>query len=506
MKLLLLFYLCSLQMLQGQVPYFNVQFDYSHKLEAAMRGSIETDSFYIFPVKGGSPYQNIADTSFLLKINKYNQEINYFKVSYFIGQSVTSISKKTSDELIIQGSNYKAPKEYANADNNQYFAVLNKNTLDTILMREYGFPDRSDVFYRHILTSDGGIFSSGWSFGLQPNDRQSLLVFKCDSNLNQQFIKLYSVSQVNNHFGAEVVETPDKGFIIIGTRQVGNPPDFSNALVIKVDSAGNLVFWKEIEHNGDTTELYLTGITKSGVTNYIAVGRRIFNPQVGPGWERSWVVGIDGQGNVLWSKAYAENERSGWSSITPSHDGNFYACGYERDFADAIYKQYATISKLSPLGDLIWHRKYSVEPTGKHYDIFLNVLTTSDGGILCNGTTYGNDTTLQNAWVIKLDSFGCATPGCQTGVGVQALPVGKATPFTLWPNPTAGEFTIETKDGYVLEAIRITSSDGREVVNHPDPGGSTRYAASISDQPGGWYLCSVLVNGVWYVRQFILIK
>jgi len=260
------------------------------------------------------------------------------------------------------------------------------------------------------LTSDGGIFSSGWSFGLQPNDRQSLLVFKCDSNLNQQFIKLYSVSQVNNHFGAEVVETPDKGFIIIGTRQVGNPPDFSNALVIKVDSAGNLVFWKEIEHNGDTTELYLTGITKSGVTNYIAVGRRIFNPQVGPGWERSWVVGIDGQGNVLWSKAYAENERSGWSSITPSHDGNFYACGYERDFADAIYKQYATISKLSPLGDLIWHRKYSVEPTGKHYDIFLNVLTTSDGGILCNGTTYENDTSHQNAWIVKLDSLGCLTP------------------------------------------------------------------------------------------------
>lgn len=490
----------------GQVPYFNVQFDYQNRLETSGYGSVETDSFYIIPSKGASPFQSVGDTSFLLSINKFTAQLDYKKIVYFKGQSVTSVLKK-NNTLVVQGSSYSGVKEYNYVDNNRYLALLDQNTLDTLLIREYGLLNKVDVFSRPILTSEGGIFSAGYSYGLQPQyDRSSLLVFKCDSNLNQQFLKLYSMSQINNHFGAGAVETPDKGFIVVGNRQVGNPVKYVYALIVKVDSLGNQVFWKEIPHQGDTIDLYLRGVNPINNGGYIAVGSLVFNPQVGPGWERSWVVGFDGQGNVLWSKAYAENERSGWQSMTPSHDGNFYACGYERDWVDPQSKQYGTISKLSPTGDLIWHRKYSVEPLAKLYDNFFNVLATSDGGILCNGTTYGPDGSLQNAWVMKLDAWGCASPGCQTGVGVQELPVGKATPFILWPNPTTGELNIEAKENFTLGAIRIFSSDGREVFNQSLSDNSTRFSASLSNRPEGSYVCSVLVNGVWYVRQFVLVK
>ncbi|MEQ1745304.1 MAG: hypothetical protein ABMA02_07760 [Saprospiraceae bacterium] len=327
-------------------------------------------------------------------------------------------------------------------------------------------------------------------------------MFKCDSNLNQQFFKLYSVSQVNNHFGGGVVETPDKGFIIVGTRHVGNPVDFLYALTVKVDSAGDLVYWKEIPHSGDTTDLILVDVKALGNGNYIAVGRMVFDPQVGPGWERSWVVGLDGQGNVLWSKSYAENERSGWNSITPSHDGNFYACGYERDWVDPQSKQYGTISKLAPNGDLIWHRKYSVEPLAKLYDNFFNVLATSDGGILCNGTTFGHDGSLQNAWVIKLDAWGCASPGCQTGVGVAELPVGRNSWVVLSPNPTSGAFRMEATGEHQIEAFRIAALGGRVLL---DQRGLREAAveADLGSEPAGAYVVSVLVDGVWQVRQVV---
>jgi len=504
MRQLILICLCSWQILQGQVPYFNVQFDYDNRLETAALSSIETDSFYIIPIKGASQFQSVADTSFVLKINKFTGGTNYKKISYYEGQSVRNILIK-NNRLFINGSNYNAPKEYI-VDNSQYISLVSVQSFDTILLKNFGLPDRYDSFYRPILTSDGGIFSSGWSFPANPQGNSSLLFFKCDSNLNQLFLKIIpSTVELNkNYLAGGVVETPDKGFLIVGTKHIVLG-FFANALVVKVDSAGNQVFWKEIPHSGDTTELYLVGIAKNGNANYIAVGQRIFNPQVGPGWERSWVVGLDAQGNVLWSKSYAENERSGWASIEASQDGNFYACGYERDFADAIYKQYATISKLAPNGDLIWHRKYSVEPSGKHYDIFFNILVTSDGGILCNGTTYGNDTTRQNAWIVKLDSLGCLSPGCDTGVDVFELPIGNATPFILAPNPTSGVFQIQAKNDLIIDAVRVYAMGGALVYNAPNVK-SNYVSIELNGMSNGPYVCSVLINGTRYIRQIMLLK
>jgi len=491
-------------MLQGQAPYFNVQFDYQNRLETSLFGSVETDSFYILPIKGASPFQSVADTSFLLKINKSTSQIGYIKIAYFEGQSITSLAIKSDSNLVIQGNNYQGPKEYDNVDNNRYLAILDKHTLDTILLKEYGLHGRVDVFYRPIITSDGGIFSAGYSFPANPKGNASLLFFKCDSNLNQQFLKIFppTVELNKNYLAGGVVETPDKGFLIVGTKHIVQG-FFANALVVKVDSTGNQTFWKEVLHSGDTTELYLASIAKNGSTNYIAVGRRIFNPQVGPGWEQSWVVGLDEQGNLLWSRSYAENERSDWAFITPSHDGNFYASGYERDFADTDdYLQYATISKLAPNGDLIWHRKYSVEPTGRHLDIFFNVLATSDGGILCNGTTFGHDGSLQNAWVMKLDAWGCSSPGCQTGVGVEELPVGRNGWVALSPNPTSGKFRVVAVNEHRIEALRILSLDGRVLLDRRGLR-DTAVEADLGDEPAGVYVVSALMDGVWQIRQVV---
>ena len=489
-----------------------MQFDYKNRLETSGFSSLETDSFYIIPSKGGAPQSSIGDTSFLLKINKFTGQLHYKPIIYYEGQSVINVLKKPSEKLLVQGSSYKGVKEYNFVDNNQYFALIDEHTFDTISLQEYGLANRVDVFYRPILTSDGGIFSSGWSYGLQQQyDRSSLLVFKCDSNLNQQFLKLYSVSQVNNHFGTGAIETPDKGFIVVGNRRVGNPVKYVYALIVKVDSLGNQVFWKEIPHQGDTIDLYLRGVNPINNGGYIAVGSLVFNPQVGPGWERSWVVGFDGQGNLLWSKAYAENERSGWNSITPSHDGNFYACGYERDWVDPQSKQYGTISKLSPTGDLIWHRKYSVEPLAKLYDNFFNVLATSDGGILCNGTTFGHDGSLQNAWVVKLDGNGYLSPSQSDCISDTdepiLLPVGQNAWIALSPNPnpTMGAVHIMAKDGHRIETLRVFDTAGR-LIEERHGLHTGEIMTDLGSQKSGVYVFSVLVDRVWTVRQVVKIQ
>jgi hypothetical protein len=485
----------------AQIPYLNVQFDYQNRLETSGFSSTETDSFYIIPTKGASPYSTVADTPFLIRINKFTGQVGFKKLDYYEGFSViNAIPTLNHNRILIQGSKYNAPKETTDVDNDMYMAILNKSTLDTIALKTYGLTNKYDGFFKPIATSDGGFFTSGWDFDLPSTQKQAVVLFKCDSNLHQQFYKLYPPTPGGFYYGGGVLETPDHGFLITGLQE-SSGGDYRDAMLLKIDSLGNLNWKKMYLHNGDTTNRELASIVRQADGTYLTVGQQIINPLFGPTRESSWVAGIDANGNMLWWKAYAENERSGWEKVVPSNDGNFYACGYERDFADSdLYLQYATISKLSPQGDLIWHRRYTVQPAGKHYDAFYNLISTSDGGILCNGTTYQNDTTRQNAWVVKLDSLGCLTPGCNLHVGVVELPVGDATPFVISPNPNDGHFEIRAKNQQHMQAVRVFDAGGRMVFESKE-GNASSVSVSLNHPGAGTYFCSVLMDGVWFVRS-----
>lgn len=218
------------------------------------------------------------------------------------------------------------------------------------------------------------------------------------------------------------------------------------------------------------------------------------------------MVNMNNNGSFLWSKEYDSNFYSYWQTITPSLDGNFYACGSATTLDDSGqqsgFVQHAVISKLSPEGTLIWHRKYSISPSLKLYDFFFNVIATSDGGILCNGTTYENDTTRQNAWIVKLDGYGCLSPGCQTSTEVVELPVGQNSWIVISPNPTSGLIDIVAKEGHQIEALRVFDASGRLVAQreglHDDD-----IEVELGPGPSGVYVVSVLVDGVWNVRQVV---
>jgi hypothetical protein len=198
----------------AQPAYMNVQFDYQNRWETSGFNSIESDSFYILPINGGTPFQNVGDTSFVIKINKYTTDIIYKKIVYFEGQSVVSVLKK-NNTIIINGSNFMGVKEYNNVDNNLYLAALDIESLEPLTVKEYGLTGRVDVLYRPIPTADGGFFSTGLSF--KPTGRSSVVFFKCDSNLNQQYFKLYPSNPTQNYFAAGAVETPDGQILLAGS-------------------------------------------------------------------------------------------------------------------------------------------------------------------------------------------------------------------------------------------------------------------------------------------------
>ncbi|MFN0217006.1 MAG: T9SS type A sorting domain-containing protein [Saprospiraceae bacterium] len=506
-----LFLFCLLlwgRLLSSQQTYFNVQFDYKNYWEYSALSTIENDSFYLLPAASGTPLAAIWDTAFVLKINKYNATVQYKKIAFFEGQSAVNLRKTSnSDRFLLQGRKYPGHSG-TYVDTDIYVCYLNNDALDTSNLKIYGFPNRNDNFYRPLPTSDGGFFSSGWSWDIDASPSyQSLLLFKCDSNLNQQFLKLYPTNPDRHYFGLGCVETPDKGFITVGNKRVESFR--GNALVFKTDMEGDIVWWKEIPYNGDTTYLSFQDIVQKADGTYLITGIRTFDPQLGPGHETFWLVNMDGDGKVLWWKEYDPNLYSGWQTITPSLDGNFYACGvavtYDGSGQQEGYVQHGVISKLTPEGGLLWHRKYTMSPVLRLYDIFFNVLATSDGGILCNGSTYENDTTRQNAWVVKLDGNGCLGPGpgCSTDSEEPIeLPVGKNSWVAISPNPTSGVVSITAQGEHRIEALRIFDPAGRLLMERQRLQ-ETSVEADLGSAPAGVYVVSVLVDGVWNVRQVV---
>lgn len=101
-------------------------------------------------------------------------------------------------------------------------------------------------------------------------------------------------------------------------------------------------------------------------------------------------------------------------------------------------------------GDSLWMRNYAYhdsvidQGTGRFWD----VLPTDDGGCIAAGVTYNPFDTgyppgySQDAWVVKVDSFGCIVPGCQLldGITEQVTNLGDA--LRLWPNPVSGQLHV----------------------------------------------------------------
>ena len=77
--------------------------------------------------------------------------------------------------------------------------------------------------------------------------------------------------------------------------------------------------------------------------------------------------------------------------------------------------------KTTANGDSLWCRKYYYLPGQESVNYLYDVISTSDNGLIaCRYVDlYPPDTGSTDTWVIKLDSIGCDSAGCDTTVGVK---------------------------------------------------------------------------------------
>ncbi len=135
-----------------------------------------------------------------------------------------------------------------------------------------------------------------------------------------------------------------------------------------------------------------------------------------------YLIKTDAAGDTLWTKKYFYPLHQVVYSIDQTTDGGYIMTGNtDNSNGRSLY-----LIKTNATGDTLWTRTYN--PNIDNYGYF--VRQTKDGGfIICGATSTGS-------YIIKTDSLGMVGNG--TGIAEVNYPFD----FSVYPNPSSGNFTI----------------------------------------------------------------
>jgi len=344
---------------------------------------------------------------------------------YEYGWYAESIHKSHDGNYIISGSRWTRTGDSAHA----YLLKINEN-LDILWFKTYSSGKAFSVSHQAIETNDKGCAFIGWSSTSNSNPSQMYLV-KTDSLGNNLWQKEFG--GFNFEEGYALVQTPDSGFILAGDTSPAGSDNY-NVYIVKTDKNGTQ---KWVKSYGTSLFEGATSICNSIDGNYILAGEKSLDVNLEN--TEGFLMKIDIYGNKIWEKNYGlGNYKDGIWKAKVLNDGSIITAGGTNNTVNL--SQAGWISKMDSNGDTIWNRVYDYTAASGMIDVFFDVALTSDGGFIFSGLVSGGDAGNQDGWLVKTDSLGCDTIGCEGSLTVKNESEEYKN-FSLYPNP-ANEFII----------------------------------------------------------------
>jgi len=241
-----------------------------------------------------------------------------------------------------------------------------------------------------IQTSDGGYAIAGFtiSFGAGSGD---FYVVKLDANGNFQWTK--TIGGPASEEGNSLIQTSDGGYAIAGyTTSFG--AGHLDVYVVKLDANGNLQWTKTIGGKKEEAGFSLIQTSDGG---YAITG---FTESFGAGNWDVYVVKLDANGNLQWTKTIGGKGNEEGFSLIQTSDGGYAIAGYTDSFGAGGEDVY--VVKLDANGNLQWTRTIG----GKGWDAGISLIQTSDGGYAIAGHTKSFGAGEWDVYVVKLDAKG----------------------------------------------------------------------------------------------------
>jgi len=500
----------------SQINYFDNQYDSFNHFEILGKVLV-LDSLYLVVGKYGSITENL-DGRLLMWIDLEGEKKRELRMDSLIYQERINphFIEQLSDTLsILQGTKF-----YNNPDNTSDLILtkLNHYSGDTIWNKFYGNDTLTESTAKTIRTNDGGFAIAGWSFKYDwladsTIYQQRMLLVKTDSLGNLEYAGRYTSDSLRVHFASSLVNTPDKGFLIVGHMSKPVIKYRRDSKLLKVDSLGQVEWWVSYEAADSVGSHYVYEILPTADGNYLIGGNKIYIRTDIPNrvdlFQRHSLMKVNPMGDIIWEKEYSQNDWVGWARGICTSKGTFVFCGYEKDYnTDVSPHFYGVLCEIDSTGNLLWYRKYRSSPDDQIYsEYLLSVKETPDGGYVAVGRGYGEpgDSTYQNAWVIKTDSVGCLQPNCDSiSTGVQYLYPPERGTLVLAPNPVRDWLRLWVAEEEV-ERLEIYDLSGRLVLlkQYEEMRRGEAVELSVVDWSAGMYVVRVRTDVGWRTGKVV---
>lgn len=243
--------------------------------------------------------------------------------------------------------------------------------------------------------NDGGYGGCGYTGPMTMNSGYAGMIGKVDHNGQQVFSSIFDSNGSGNNIELfSACATFDGGMVATGGYYANN---YSDILLVKADSLG-VIQWAKTYAGG----LYQAdeGFTVKELPDhsFIVAG---YTTSFGPGDSEAMLMKTDSAGNMLFSMAYGDSLFQWSNSVVQAADGGFVLCGMTADPANTTTGN-AILIKTDAAGTMQWSRSYG----SWNDDIGNSITLAPDQGFAFTGFTKSFGSGGYDIYVVKTDSTG----------------------------------------------------------------------------------------------------
>ena len=287
---------------------------------------------------------------------------------------------------------------------------------------------KNDVLKSIVKTSDGGYITLGFTqskdgdITSKTNEDFDFWVLKYDASHKLIWNKTFGGS--NDDRGADIIETLDGGFALLGYSRSSDNDVTLNAgsqdfWILKLSKSGDINWQKTFGFSGAD---YGTTLLQTNDNGYLITGVLDVTSSGGQGNSKSaktqhaggdiWAIKLGITGKLEWSKYYGGSFTDSPLGVVKTQDNGYIIAGSSDSNDVDIKNNKGTydfwILKISSDGTLIWEKSFG----GSEIDEARAISATNDGNFIVVGDTRSSDKDIAknngaaDVWILKISPKG----------------------------------------------------------------------------------------------------